>query len=293
MIAPYGAAVVAVFVVAVAATEELPRDTALLVAMSIVVISLVVLRQVVALHEYRILVSKQREGLVASVSHELRTPLTGMVGFLEVLDDTTVEIGATERKELISIVRQQSLYMTRIVNDLVLLARETAALNEVEVDLSVWINESLKLTATAGSEVSTDVRSGLAGFFDRDRMRQALDNLIVNAARYGKGQVMVRALSEGNDLVIEVHDNGPGVPRKFELTIWEQFERGPNRLNASTPGSGIGLSVVDLVVRRHGGSAVYVRSVDLGGSCFRVILPGRARGETAPRTHLRPAHLAS
>ena len=294
MVAPYGAMVVALLVIVrEAAKVEIPINIIFLLGMGLTITALVVLRQIFALREYRSLVSQQREGLVASVSHELRTPLTAMVGFLEILDDTSIEIGSAERKDLIAIVRQQSLYMSRIVDDLVLLAREVSALNEVEVDIREWIDESLKASAVTGNVVEVDIAPGLAGFFDRDRTRQALDNLVVNAFRYGKGQVLLRSYSEGNDLVIEVHDNGPGVPRKFELSIWEQFERGANRLNATTPGSGIGLAIVDLVVRRHGGTATYLRSTILGGSCFRVVLPNRVREESTARSHLRPAHLAS
>ena len=90
---------------------------------------------------------------------------------------------------------------------------------------------------------------------------------------------MVTASSVGDDLVIEVHDNGDGVPRKYELAIWDQFERGIHRLNSTVPGSGIGLAIVDMVVRRHGGIASYERSKRLGGACFRVTLPGRLRTE--------------
>jgi len=69
------------------------------------------------------------------------------------------------------------------------------------------------------------------------------------------------------------------VPKKYEQTIWERFERGVNRLNASIPGSGIGLAVVAAITSAHGGSTGYRRSERLGGACFRVVLPNRIEGQ--------------
>jgi signal transduction histidine kinase len=278
--------------------SDIDSDIAVLLVMGLGIGALVVVRQLVALRDYRNLVSEQRRGLVSSVSHELRTPLTAMVGFLEVLDDTTIELGAKERKELISIVRQQSLYMSRIVADLLLLAREsnTLELAESEASVNQLVDESARRLARQDRDLEVQVEPDLVAFADADRLRQALDNLIVNAFRYGGGKALVIGRSEGADLVIEVHDDGPGVPRKYELAIWEQFERGANRLNATTPGSGIGLSVVDLVVRRHGGTATYERSKLLGGACFRLVLPDRLRPEPSavrPPVRAVPSHLAS
>lgn len=299
MVAPYGAMVVALLaVVRQVWLSDIDSDIALLLVMGLGIGALVVVRQLVALRDYRSLVSEQRRGLVSSVSHELRTPLTAMVGFLEVLDDTTIELGAKERKELIAIVRQQSLYMSRIVADLLLLAREsnTLQLQESEVSINQLVGESAQRLARQDRDLEVQLEPDLVAVADSDRLRQALDNLIVNAFRYGGGKVLVTGRSEGADLVIEVHDDGPGVPRKYELAIWEQFERGANRLNASTPGSGIGLSVVDLVVRRHGGTATYERSRILRGACFRLVLPDRLHPETSavrPPVRAVPSHLAS
>ncbi|MGH8924058.1 MAG: sensor histidine kinase [Acidimicrobiia bacterium] len=295
MVAPYGAMMIAlVVVVRQAWVSDVPSNIFVLLVMGLATVALVVLRQIVALREYRALVSQQREGLVASVSHELRTPLTAMVGFLEVLDDKTIELGAAERKELISIVRQQSTYMSRIVADLLLLARESQVLAEVDVVVSDLVADTVKAVGRNHVRLTSEVTPGLMATIDRDRMRQALDNLVVNALRYGNGTVLVKAFGNGSDLIVEVHDDGPGVPRKYELAIWDQFERGANRLNAATPGSGIGLSVVDVVVRRHGGTATYNRSTLLGGSCFSITLPERIRSGEAQGAHLRSAagHLA-
>ncbi len=74
-------------------------------------------------------------------------------------------------------------------------------------------------------------------------------------------------------MILEVHDNGDGVPTKFESVIWEHFERGAHRLDAVTPGLGIGLSIVKAVMESHGGQAEYRISERLGGSCFSLIVP--------------------
>ncbi len=258
---------------------------ALLLAVGLADVALVIVRQVVALREYRAVVSQQRQGLVASVSHELRTPLTAMVGFLEVLQDPNMKLDAEERRELTGIVRQQALYMSRIVADLLLLGqRDPGAQRVRRADCAAGCLPRPKRSSRDDRQLDSTVEKDLVAHVDRDRVQQALDNLIVNAFRYGEGKSCGWwRRAKADDLVIEVHDNGPGVPRKYELAIWEQFERGANKLNANVPGSGIGLSVVDLVVRRHGGAATYERSSLLGGSCFRMTFPGRIR-ESCQRT---------
>jgi two-component system sensor histidine kinase RstB len=106
--------------------------------------------------------------------------------------------------------------------------------------------------------------------------------LTTNAIRYGGGRVDVVARVEQGTVIIEVHDDGPGVPTKHEFTIWEQFERGAHRLDATRPGSGIGLAIVRAVARAHGGRTGYSRSDRLGGACFSVILPRRADESRSP-----------
>jgi two-component system OmpR family sensor kinase len=117
---------------------------------------------------------------------------------------------------------------------------------------------------------------------DGDRLQQVLVNLVANAVRYGGDYRAVVARVERDDVVIEVHDNGPGVPPRFALRIWDRFERGPNRYNATAPGSGIGLAVVQAVTEAHGGSTSYERSTLLGGACFRLRLPLRRLIDDAP-----------
>jgi signal transduction histidine kinase len=280
MLAPYGVTLVAVVLIAGRLSgAAIPGEIKTLLSIGLVLVGLVVARQAVALHEYRRQVQLQRSSLVSSVSHELRTPLTALVGFLDVLKDPHVFLEAKERNELTDVVHQQALYMSRIVADLLLLARSSTGLQlrETEVKLEKLIASTLKSIPESKGIIDIEVEPRLAGYFDSDRLQQVLANLVINAVRYGGGRVLIVASSAGSDLTIEVHDDGEGVPRKYELAIWEQFERGVHRLNSTVPGSGIGLAIVEMVVRRHGGLAKYERSKRLGGACFKITLPGRAR----------------
>jgi signal transduction histidine kinase len=284
MLAPYGVALVAVGLIAGRLSRSaIPGDVKVLLGIGLLLVGLVVARQAVALREYRRQVQQQRSALVSSVSHELRTPLTALVGFLDVLKDPHVFLESKERNELTEVVHQQAVYMSRIVADLLLLARSSAGLQlrENEVSLEKLIANTLKSIPESKGVIDVEVDPRLVGYFDSDRLQQVMANLVINAVRYGGGRVLITARSAGQDLEIEVHDDGEGVPRKFELAIWEQFERGVHRLNSNVPGSGIGLAIVEMVVRRHGGIAKYERSKRLGGSCFKIILPGRVRAAQA------------
>jgi signal transduction histidine kinase len=218
---------------------------------------------------------------VSSISHELRTPLTAIVGFLDVITDGKTALDEEERINLTLVIQQQAGHMSRIVSDLMLLARGTPdelALQERIVAVTQVIENAVHAVDHHGVTLSTEVDPDLQARIDSSRVQQILINLLSNAVRYGNGTGLIVGRREGSDLTIEVHDDGPGVPRKYETAIWERFERGPNHLNASIPGSGIGLAVVATIVRAHGGSTVYRRSERLGGACFRVVLPNRVNG---------------
>ena len=131
----------------------------------------------------------------------------------------------------------------------------------------------LQDTDPRGKRVEKDLDAEVRVVVDPDRVRQALSNLVNNAIRYGGNRCVVVSFVEGDDLVFEVHDNGEGVPTRFETTIWQHFERGAHRLDATTPGLGIGLSIVQAVAESHGGTARYRTSERLGGACFYLTLP--------------------
>lgn len=167
--------------------------------------------------------------------------------------------------------------MSRLVSDLLVLARgdhTLLAMEREDVRAMAIVLSVLRNTDTGTTRIEEDLDAEVRVHVDPDRIKQALANLITNAVRYGGDRCLVVARVVGRDLVFEVHDNGEGVPTRYESIIWQHFERGAHRLDAVTPGLGIGLSIVQAVMEAHGGRADYRRSERLGGACFTLTVPG-------------------
>lgn len=255
-----------------------PGSNEILLLDAVIVVGVVILlRQAYVIYRDRNRVDRKRAELVASVSHELRTPLTAMVGFLTLLDDHADEFPADARKEMLSEAADQARHMSRLVSDLLVLARGDTSLMSMErVDVPAMsiVLSVLRGTDTSHVRIEEDLDASVQVHVDPDRLKQALANLLNNAVRYGGDRCLVVAEVVGLDLIFEVHDNGEGVPTRYEAAIWQQFERGAHRLDAATPGLGIGLSIVQAIMEAHGGSAEYRPSERLGGACFSLIIPG-------------------
>ncbi|MGH8915985.1 MAG: sensor histidine kinase [Acidimicrobiia bacterium] len=277
LVAPYGAAVVMVGGLIFHAVRSEAENVSLLALGTVLVALLTFARQSVAIREYRFQVDDDRQKLVSSISHELRTPLTPMVGMLEMLRSQGENLTRGEREEFLDIVTDQARYMSRIVTDLILLARDN---NEtLQIEPSPHELDALVRSAVGhvqGGEGTIVEVPSIAVEVDGDRIQQAVANLLANAIKYGGRTVMIRGLIAGENVVIEVHDDGEGVPIKYEIVIWDRFERGPRNLDSRVPGSGIGLAVVAEVAKAHGGFASYRRSELLGGSCFYFLIPATA-----------------
>ncbi len=262
-------------------------DEILLLDAVIAIAVVILLRQVYVIYRDRNRVEQKRAELVASVSHELRTPLTAMVGFLTLLDDHPDEFPMDARQEMISEAAGQARHMSRLVSDLLMLAKgDTSSLSlEIqEVRAMSIVTSVMRNTDTAGTKIEQELDAEVVARLDPDRMQQALGNLLTNAVRYGGDQCLAVAKVVGRDLVFEIHDNGAGVPTRFESVIWHHFERGAHRLDATTPGLGIGLSIVKAVAESHGGRAEYRVSERLGGACFSLVIPGRVVAVEPART---------
>ena len=266
-------------------------DTVLLDALLVIVV-LIFLRQVYQIRRQRRSVEEQRSELVASVSHELRTPLTAMVGYMTLLDDNADDFPRDTQAQMISEATAQARHMARLVNDLVLLARgqlkSMLPLEISEVRISEIVSAALQDIDADGTQVEAEIDHEAVVNIDPDRIRQVMVNLLSNAVRYGGRRILLVVRTEQH-LEIEVHDDGAGVPTRYQEMIWDRFERGAHRLDATAPGLGIGLSIVKAVAESHGGRALYRQSEVLGGACFMVVIPGAvaARSPSPQRMPVR------
>ena len=273
MIAPY----TAVGVLFAATMREIGSNGSVLQFATAVVVALIIARQTVAIREVREVVEKQRTDLVAAISHELRTPLAAIGGFIEIMADDP-DIEHSDRVEMVDMVRDQTRHLTRIVEDMIELSRDklsSSTITHQPVDVAELVRSSLDLIPDLTLDVRIDLPEHLAMSGDEGRLRQILVNYLVNASRYGGGAIAIVGERKGAEVVLEVHDNGPGVAKKYEITIWDRFERGANTYLSAVQGSGLGLAIVRQLATAHGGTVGYRRSEILGGSCFWVSVPIR------------------
>jgi signal transduction histidine kinase len=235
--------------------------------------------QLFAARENRELVGIERDQLITAVSHELRVPLTAVAGFSDVLSMGWDLIDESERNEMVEIIQNQSKYLTGMITDMSSLVRDQ--LHTVELDIARLDGKKVVADAvravfdlnTGPLPVKAQVEPYLELVGDEQRLHQIMVSLLKNAQRYGGGRILIVARRDLDWRIVEVHDDGPGVPARYESAVWSRFQRGENDLNARLPGSGLGLALVRSLAVAHGGTASYRRSEKLGGACFAVRLP--------------------
>jgi signal transduction histidine kinase len=275
LVAPYSA-VVALFGLTL---WHVGGEGSVLEIATAIVAVLVIGRQGVAIRENRELVEQQRNDLIASISHELRTPMTSVSGFTEILEQEWESLDASERAEVVSIVNRQAQHVNRIVTDLVGLARDSLDFTDLRIEpceLAGLVDDARTMLVDRFSEVASmeiDLEPDLWVAADPQRLTQVIVNVLTNAERYGNGKVHIKGFQRTGTTVLEVHENGPGIPKRFEATIWERFARGAHRLDSLVPGSGVGLPIARALVEAHGGRITQKSSDLLGGACFVVAIP--------------------
>ncbi|MDX6646144.1 MAG: hypothetical protein QOK40_1871, partial [Miltoncostaeaceae bacterium] len=217
---------------------------------------------------------------VALASHELRTPLTSILGYLEaVLDGEAGDLGAEQRRFL-AVVDRNARRLLRLVDDLLLVARADAGrlgLQPERVDLGQLAAECVLGARPAAEErgIVLTVEADLVPVHgDRTRLCEVMDNLISNALKFSPrdGRVALRARSGGGHALLEVADNGMGIPAAEQGRLFERFYRTSAAQAAAIPGTGLGLAISKMIVEAHGGR-MEVESEDGAGATFRVRLP--------------------
>ena len=217
---------------------------------------------------------------VSAVSHELRTPLTIVQGYLHRTLKRSKGLSDEERRGL-KTAEEESIRMRVLLDDLLYLSRGECGqlqLNQEVVDLGPLVDKVADLSRSNLTDRRLEVVNNIPNdetseaMADPDRLQQVLLDLIDNAAKYSaQGSLITLLLHPHTDgIAIDVKDEGIGIPDSDLAHIFKRFHRAKNSSGSS--GSGLGLSVVALLMSAMGGE-VRVQSKEGEGSCFSVILP--------------------
>jgi signal transduction histidine kinase len=217
--------------------------------------------------------AERQRRFVADVSHDLRSPLTAQRTQLEVSmahPDSVDE--AQLRRDLLGHVDE----MDSLVGDLLFVVTDDERPRSRQpVDLEdVVVEEAARVRRLGGPEVDTGAVSAAPVAGDPGELRRLVRNLVENAVAHAAGRIELRSSAGPDGVVVDVVDDGPGVPAGQEEAVFERFHRGDaarSRLSEKR-GTGLGLSIARTIAERHGGSLVLVRD-GAAGAHFRLTLP--------------------
>lgn len=222
---------------------------------------------------------RTKDEFVASVSHELRTPLTAVVGLAQELRDHWRIFEESELEDLIKLIADQGTEVSAIVQDLLVAARAdigSITITPSTIDVGEEIQAALKTIPNDLTERLEMRVDSVAAWADPGRLRQIIRNLVTNAFRYGGANVGVYAHNGGGLAVIEVTDDGDGIPTADRHRVFDPYFRAHDM--PSQPASvGLGLTVSRQLAELMGGELTY--DYVNGVSRFSVKLPTGPRAE--------------
>lgn len=234
---------------------------------------------------------KMRRDFLADVSHELKTPLTSIRGFAQAILEGVVTDRDQARRYL-QVIMDESVRLSRLVNTLLDLSRiesNAVPLQFEEVDLAASLESAVERLDPVHTEREVEVKLEIPPLppvkADRDWLSQVWLNLVENAIRHSPpgGTVTVRAHLQqgpkGDRIVVDVEDQGPGIPPDELPYIWERFYKvDKSRRYTRGAGTGLGLVIVKELVERHQGQVSAANRPE-GGARFRVELPLNPKGQ--------------
>jgi two-component system, OmpR family, phosphate regulon sensor histidine kinase PhoR len=219
-----------------------------------------------------------RTNFVANVSHEIRTPLTVLSGFLESM--ASLDLSASERARVLTLMQQQTERMQGLVSDLLTLAKlegspRPAVSEWFHLD-DVWamLQSDAQLMSAGRHTITFEVDHGVSLAGQRQEFVSLVSNLLSNAIHYTPptGKVGLTWRVVNGQGVLQVTDNGIGISREHLPRITERFYRVDSSRSRETGGTGLGLAIVKHVAQRHG-SELVVDSTPGQGSTFSVSFP--------------------
>ena len=219
-----------------------------------------------------------RSEFVHTVSHDLRSPLTSVMGYSELVE----RVGPLNenQRDFLNRIRDGIQHITSLVNDLLDLGNVEAGFDtqrqfvQLEGILRYTLDMLQGQIKSKRLKVHTDIARSLPALRANPiRLRQVLDNVVGNAIKYSNadGEVKIAIHAEGDQVILQVTDEGLGIPPTDQQYIFDKFYRGSN-ISPEIEGSGLGLAIVKSIVENHQGR-IWVESAVGKGSSFFIVLP--------------------
>ncbi|MGE0679316.1 MAG: ATP-binding protein [Candidatus Binatia bacterium] len=219
-------------------------------------------------------IERLKDDLVSTVSHELRTPLTSLRGFAELM--LTREFAPEKQRHFLQVILNEGTRLTNLINDFLDIQRiesgqqtyhfETITLTSLLRDaLEVFrADESQHSLRLEAPDNLSPVRA------DADRLHQVLANLVSNAIKFSPkgGTVIIRARQTADQIVVEVADQGVGIPPDVITQLFQKFYRVDNTETRSIGGTGLGLALVKDIITAHSGQVWVESQLNVGSSFF-------------------------
>ncbi|HRQ59084.1 MAG TPA: sensor histidine kinase [Azoarcus taiwanensis] len=231
-----------------------------------------------------------KDDIMSSVTHELRTPLTAIRALSEMMFEDP-EIDLVERKRFLGIIVSETERLTRLVNQVLDLAKIEsghAEWHNTDIDMRELVEHAIDSTRQLFSDCGAELVVSLPEqapklLADRDRLHQVLLNLLSNAAKFVPkegGHVRVELVSDDREVRVEVEDNGPGIATQFLPYVFEKFRQGGDQRDRPQ-GTGLGLPISRQIIEHFGGR-MWVESPPGRGACFAFALPlNKMRSDSA------------
>ncbi len=257
----------------------------LMVAMSVLAVAFVlfiIFFTIIHNFERLIEVSRMKSEFIDITSHQIRSPLTSLKWIIELLATKKAKLSLEERKKYFDDAKENIQLIVELIDDLLVVTKiedKNFSLKKKEISLKKMIEDSIAqfkfFSDASKTEIKFYCKDNLPKIFvDSYYLKLAVDNLIGNAIRYtpGKGKIDIYLSKKGKNLLFKIKDDGVGIPKKDQKYIFQKFFRSENLLKEEVQGSGLGLYITKLSIKRLKGK-IWFNSKERNGTTFYFTIP--------------------
>jgi len=225
--------------------------------------------------------NKNRE-LVSNISHDLKTPITSIKGYVEGILDGVASTPEKQQKYLKTIY-DKAVEMDKLINELTAFSNacsDNVIYNFLKLKVKDYFNDCAEEVGLdmdnrgIGFEYKNSLPDDTVIIADPEQLRKVINNIIGNSVKYmdkDEKKISIRVLDGGDDVVVEMEDNGKGISASDMPRIFDRFYRADSARTTARGGSGIGLSIVKKIIEDHGGR-IWATSVEGKGTCMHFII---------------------